>query len=97
MVYVKAVVGNKKLLFNFEGGQKRDISASLISCLFSKDEVFQEVYYTIYGLPKILQGEILGINRNPFCEGDYMFEKGIYLSIFYCLCFIEDISVDMVE
>ena len=97
MVCVQAVVGNNKILFKFLGGHKKDISASLLSCLYSKDEVFKKAYYTIYDLTKILQRRILSIDGNPVCEGDYMFEKGIYLSIFYCLCFIEDISVDMVE
>ena len=26
-----------------------------------------------------------------------MFEKGLYLYIFYCLCFVEDISENMLD
>ena len=54
VVCVQAVVGNNNFLIKFEGGQQRDISASFISCLLSKDEVCQEVDDTIYDLPKIL-------------------------------------------
>ena len=91
VVCVQAFVGNNNFLIKFEGGQKRDISASFISCLLSKDEVCQEVDDTIYDLPKILQGEILSIDGDPVCEGHDILEKGFYLSIFYCSCFIEDI------
>ena len=39
------------------------------------------------------QGKLLTIDGDPIFEGDGMFEKGVYLSIF----FVEEISVDMVE
>ena len=40
---------------------------------------------------------ILTINGDTFFEDSIIFEKVIYFSIFYCLCFVGYISVDMVE
>ena len=40
---------------------------------------------------------ILTINGDTFFEDSIIFEKVMYFSIFYCLCFVGDISVDMVE
>ena len=34
---------------------------------------------------------------NPFGEVECMFEQGIYLYVLYCLCFVNDISMDMLE
>ena len=39
---------------------------------------------------------MLTIDGDTVCEGDYMFKKEIYLSIFYCLYFVEDITENMV-
>ena len=40
---------------------------------------------------------ILTINGDTVFEGSLIFEEAIYFSIFYCLCFVGYISVDMVE
>ena len=34
---------------------------------------------------------------NPFGEVECMFEQGIYLYVLYCLCFLNDIPMDMLE
>ena len=49
--------------------------------LSSKEEV--EMDDPISHLPKKLQGELLTINGYP---EPCMFGKGIYFSVFYCLC-----------
>ena len=35
------------------------------------------------------------IDGGPVYEGDCMIEEGFYLSVFYCLCFVKEISTDM--
>ena len=45
--------------------------------------------------PQILQGEFLTISGDTVGEGDDMFEGGVYLSVFYFLCFVNDISTDV--
>ena len=70
---VQDVVGRKKFLVQFEDDQKRDISASLLSYICEKKQVVQEVHETIYDLPQRVQGELLIINGDPFCEGYNMF------------------------
>ena len=70
---------------------------SLLSYLFSKEQVGQEVYDTISGLPEIVQGELLTVYGDIFGEEDVMFERGIYLSMFYYLCCVKEISTSMLE
>ena len=41
------------------------------------------------GLPEIVQGELLTVYGDIFGEEDVIFERGTYLSIFYCLCFLK--------
>ena len=43
------------------------------------------------------KGELLTIIGDPVCKGYGMIEKIVYFSIFYFLCFVEEISMDMVE
>ena len=88
---IHAMVGKKKFVVQFEDGQKREMSASSLSYVCEKEEVGEEVDKTIYDLPNRGQGDLLNINGDPVCEVDGTFEKGIYLSIFYCLCFVEEI------
>ena len=94
---VQAVVGKKNYVLQFEHRQKREMSASLLSYVCEKEEVGEEVDETIYDLPKIGKGELLTIDGGPVCEGDGMFKKVINLSIFYCLCFVEEISANISE
>ena len=91
VVCVQYVLEKKNLPVKFEYGHKIDISASLISYIYSKYDVLQDLDDTIYNLPKILLVEMLIIDGYPVYEGYYMFEKVFYLSIFYCLCFIKEI------
>ena len=73
------------------------MSSSLLLYLCDKQQVVQEVDKTIYDLPKKVQDLLLILHGVPDCEGYAMFEKGIFLNIFYFLCFVEDVSQDMVE
>ena len=70
---------------------------SSLSYVFNKEEFGKEVDKTISSLPKRGQGQLLTIDGYPVCEGYGTFGKGIYFSIFYCLCFVEDISPNIVE
>ena len=88
---VQAVVGNNSLVFQFEDGQKREMSDYSLSYACDKEEVGREVDKTISDLPKRRQGDFLTIDLDPVCEGYGTFGKGINLSIFYCLCFIKEI------
>ena len=43
------------------------------------------------------QGELLNINRDTEVGKPFMFVKGVYLSLFYCLLYDTYISIDMSE
>ena len=43
------------------------------------------------------QGELLNIDGDTDAEEPCMIENGMYLSIFYCLCYVEEISTDILE
>ena len=67
--------------------------------LIPKEEV--EINEPISHLPEKEQGELLTINDNPEVGEPCMFGKGIFLSVFYCLCYVMDVykfmSEDQVE
>ena len=48
-------------------------------------------------LPKKQQGELLTINGDSEVVEPCMFGKGIYFSVFYCFCYVTDISTDVLE
>ena len=62
-----------------------------------KEEVGKKGDENISGFPKRGNGELFTINWDTVCEGDGMFKKVINLSIFYCLCFVEEISANISE
>ena len=65
--------------------REQDIYQCILDAIYMQEqEVVQKVDETISKLPKISQGGLLTIDRYPVCEGDGMFEKGIYLYIYYC-------------
>ena len=51
----------------------------------------------ILHLPEKEEGEFLSINGDPEVGKPCMFGKGVYLSVFYCLCYVTDIYTDMSE
>ena len=65
--------------------------------VFEKEEVGKKGDENISGLPKRENSELFTINWDTICEGCGTFGKVINLSIFYCLCFVEEISVNVVE
>ena len=97
MGFVQAVVGKKKFLVQFKDGQRREMSSCLLLYVCSEEDIGQEVNETISDLPPKGEGELLTIVRDPVDEGDHMFEEGMYLSVFYCFCFANEISADMLE
>ena len=60
---VHSVVGKNKFLIQFEDGQKKDISSSLLVFLISKEEV--EMDEPISHLPEKEKGGFLTINEDP--------------------------------
>ena len=42
--------------------------------------------------PKKEQVELLTIDGDPVVEESLMFERGMNFSVFYCLCYVKDIS-----
>ena len=48
-------------------------------------------------LPEKEQGEFLTIDGYPDVKKPCIFEKGIYFYLFYCLCYVKDISRDMFQ
>ena len=81
----------------FEDGQNKEMSPSSLKYVCEKEEVGKEVDETLSYLPKRGQGELLTIHGDNFCEVDNTFVKGVYFSIFYWLCFVEDISPNIAE
>ena len=64
VVCVQSVVGKKNSIFQFEDGQKKEISSSLLVFLGLKGGV--EMYELISRLPKKEEeGEFLTINGDP--------------------------------
>ena len=92
---VQSVVVKKKFLVLFEDGQNKEIGSCLLVFLSEKEEV--EMEESISHLPEKEEGVLLTINGNPEVGEPYMFLKGMYLSVFYCLCYDTNISTDMSE
>ena len=92
---VQCVVGKNKFLFIFEYGQKKEIGSCSLFYLSEKEEVEMEESITLF--PEIEEGVPLTINGDVPDEEPCMFVKGVYLSIFYCLCYDTDISTDILE
>ena len=63
--------------------------------LCSKEEI--EMDDPLSNLPKKYQGELLIIDGGTKVEETYMFQRNIYLSVFYFLCYVMEISTDMLE
>ena len=79
---VEIVMGKKKFIFQFEDGQKKEISSSLLVILSSKEEVDRDE--TTSDSPKKEQGKLLNIVGDTEVGEPCMFGKGMYLSVFYC-------------
>ena len=92
---VHSVVGEKKFLVLFEYGQKKEIGYSSLVYLSEKEEV--EIEESISHLPEKEEGILLNINGDPEVGEPCMFVKVMYLSVFYCLCYDTDISIDISE
>ena len=90
--YVQAVIGKKKFLVKFQYGKKSEMISCLIFYACLKEEVGQELDKPISKFPPKLQGEFLTIDGDTVCEGYYMSSRFMYLYVFYCLCFVNEIS-----
>ena len=87
---VHSVVGNNKFLVLFEHGQKKEMVSCSLVYLSEKEEVEMEELITLF--PKIEEGVPLTINGDPPDGEPCMFVKGLYLSVFCCLCYYTNIS-----
>ena len=92
---VHAVVGKKTFLVKFENGQKKQVSSCSLVFLSSKEE--GEMDESLSNSCEKEQGELLTIYGGPEVREPCMFGKVMYLSVFCCLCYVKDISTDMVE
>ena len=91
---VRAMAGEDNLLVQFEYGKKKEISSSLLF-LILKEGVEMDEPRSHY--PKKQQSELLTIVGDPEVGEHCMFGKGMYLYVFYCLCYEMDIYTDMLE
>ena len=92
---VQSVVGKNKFLVLFEDGQKKEIGSCSLVYLNEKEEVDMEESITLF--PETEEGEPLTINGDPPDGEPCMFVKGMYLSVFYCLCYDTDLTTDYSE
>ena len=92
---VHSLVGKNKLLVLFKDGQKKEIGSYLLVYLSEKEEV--EMEDSISHLPEKEEGVFLTINGDPEVGEPCMFVIGLYLSVFYCLCYDTNISTNMLE
>ena len=83
--YVQDVVGENTFLVQFEYDKKKYTSSISLSYLCSKEEVCLEIYDPISDLHQTEQGELLTIDGDPVVGQGYMFERGVYFFVFYCL------------
>ena len=95
MVCVQSMVGNNKLLVLFEDGKKKEIGYYPPVYLIEKEEVDMEESITLF--LEIEEGEPLTINGDPPDGEPCMFVKGMYLYVFYCLCYDTDLTTDYSE
>ena len=73
------------------------MSASSLLYVYEKEDIGQEVDETISALPKSGHNELLTINGDPVCELYGTFGKGMHLSIYLYLCFVEEILPNISE
>ena len=93
--FVQSVVGNKNFIVFFRDSQKIEIISYLIVFLSLKEGVEKDK--AILYSPKKEQSELLTVVGDPEVGKPCMFGKGVYLSSVYCLCYVKDISIYMLE
>ena len=92
---VQSLVGKNKFLVLFEDGKKKEIGSNLLVYLNEKEEVDMEELIPLS--PEIENVEPLTIYGDPPDGEPCMFVKGIYLSVFYCLCCDTNLTTDYLE
>ena len=71
------------------------MSSSSLVFLCSKEKA--EIDEPLSNSPKKQQGELLIIDWNPEVGENWIFGRGIYLYVFYCSCYVKDMSTDLSE
>ena len=92
---VQNVVGNNNFLVLFEDGQKKDIGSCLLVYLSEKEEVEMEESITLF--PQKRVRHTVDYYGDTTDGEPCMFVNGIYLSVFYCLCYDTDIYTYILE
>ena len=93
--FVQSVVGKNKFFVLFEDGQKKEIVSCSLVYLNEKEEVDMEESITLS--PEIENVEPSTINDDPPDGEPCMFVKGMYLYVFYCLCYDTDLTTNYSE
>ena len=70
------------------------MSSGSLLYVYLKEEACLDLYDPISEILQKEQGGLLTIDGGPVIEEGSMFEIGVYLPIFYCLCFVNEISTD---
>ena len=86
---VQDLAGKKNFLVQFEYWQKKEISSSSLA----KEKV--EMDGPLSHSPEKEQGELLTIVGYPEVGEPCVFVNGLFVSIFYCLCYEMDVSTYM--
>ena len=63
--FLHSVVGKKRFLVQFEGGQRREMDSCSLVCVCSKQQVCLDMDETISDFPEKEQGEFLTIDGDP--------------------------------
>ena len=94
---VQAVQGKKKFLVQSKDGKNKEMSSCSIIYVCSTYEACLDMDEPISNLTKKEQGKLWNIDGYTDVEGPCMFDGGMYLSVFYCLCYVKKILMDMWE
>ena len=95
--FVQAVAGKKKFRIQFGDRQSKEISNGSLELISAGGGVGKGREDSISDLPPKGEGELLIINGYPVFEEGAIYGNGMYLSLFYCLCFVKERNMDMLE
>ena len=82
--------GEEEIISSIQIWAEKDMRSCLLMFLCSNEEV--DMDETLSNLPEKEQGELLIIDGGPEVEEPCIFQRGMYLSVFYFLCYVKEIS-----
>ena len=92
---VQSVIGMTNFLVLFEDGQKKYIGSCSLAYLSEKEEVEMEESITLF--PQKRVRHTVDYYGDTTDGEPCMFVNGMYLSVFYCLCYDTDIYTYILE